>query len=361
MPQSVLKKAGNLFRRRRFTAVIRLLEGQVFRFRESPEFYSLLGRSCLYSGDYGGATSYLKRADQLRADDPATLLGLAAAAIRRSNVDEALEGWLKVIDLDPGNRVARRGLRLLRTFGSESAPVQEALERIEFQRLLPAVPLDWKRLLLLPSVALVVAIVVLSGVLLLPRTAFGPAARGGRLLPELPAAGGQPALTSSQTDARYMLKDAEVQATFEKAKRCLRENRDNGAVREINRLLLSNASAAVKERAALLRGFLVTPDFSTVKEPFAYEEVAGDPPLHHGGYAVWRGKVANLRVVEERITFELLVGYQQEKVLQGIVPVSLDFGAQLENGSSVEVLGRIQSQTGPIRLQGLSLHRITGT
>ena len=363
MPQSVLKKAGKLFRRRKYTAVIRLLEGQVFRFRDSQEFYSLLGRSCLRAGDHGGASSYLKRADQLRADDPLTLLGLAAAAIRRADVDEALEHWLRVLDLDPGNRIARRGLRLLRDIGGGSLPAADAVERLGFHRLLPAAPLRPARLLLSLVVSCLLAAGVLAGVLWLP-SALRDRSTAGRkdllVLPDLPRAPGLWTLAPEESATRYVLKDEDVRTAFERAKKCLRENRDNGAVREINRLLLSNASPAVKEKAALLRGFLVTPDFSNVREPFAYGEVAKDPPLHHGGFAVWQGKVANLRIEAERLRFDLLVGYQQEKVLQGIVPVELGFAVQLEDGSSVEVLGRILSRSGPVRLEGISLHRIPG-
>ena len=43
MPQGLLQQASRLYRRRRFDRVIRLLESQVFRFRENPVFFYLLG------------------------------------------------------------------------------------------------------------------------------------------------------------------------------------------------------------------------------------------------------------------------------------------------------------------------------
>ena len=56
---------------------------------------------------------------------------------------------------------------------------------------------------------------------------------------------------------------------------------------------------------------------------------------------VWKGKVANLKVAKDSIAFDLLVGYDQEKQLEGIVPVTLPFAADLANGSAVEVLGQV--------------------
>ena len=78
MPKSVLSRAHQLFRRRRFSHVIRLLESQIFRYRNNAEFYALLGSTCLYTGDFGGAESYLRRAEQLNEEDVTTQLGLAA-------------------------------------------------------------------------------------------------------------------------------------------------------------------------------------------------------------------------------------------------------------------------------------------
>jgi hypothetical protein len=358
MPQPVLKRAAKLFRRRKFSAVIRLLEQQVFRFRDSFEFYALLGLSCLHSGDTGGAFSYLKRADQLRADDVPVLLGLAAAAIQRSDTDEALENWLRVLDLQPGNRAARRGLALLRQVGSGSSSLTDAIEKAGVRRLLQPIPPDTGRIVVPAAIVLLIAAGLILGYYLLPRL---PADRGRRTgIPRLSLAGDRPALTDETPGAFYTLTDRETRMAFERARGYLADYRDNLAVREINRLLRSNAVSSVKEKARVLASFVRQPDFSTVRDPFSYPEVARDPPLYHGAFAVWRGKVANLSIGEERIGFDLLVGYQDQKELLGIVPVSFDFAVGLENGATLEVLGRIQSESGEIRLQGISLHRIAG-
>ena len=146
--------------------------------------------------------------------------------------------------------------------------------------------------------------------------------------------------------------------TFQMIKRHLLEYRDNLAVREINRLLLSNASVYVKEKARLMKTFIQEPDFSTVKDSFPYLEVRADPGLFADCYVVWRGKVANVQIGEDEITFDLLVGYEEETELLGLVPVSLDFASKIENGDGIEVLGKVQVQEQQIYLQGISLHRL---
>jgi hypothetical protein len=88
--------------------------------------------------------------------------------------------------------------------------------------------------------------------------------------------------------------------------------------------------------------------------------VAGEPALYNGCSVDWRGKIANLKVGKSAITFDLLVGYDKEKELQGIVPVNLGFAADLANGDGLEVLGQIVFQGGKLSLNAISLHKLAG-
>jgi hypothetical protein len=53
------------------------------------------------------------------------------------------------------------------------------------------------------------------------------------------------------------------------------------------------------------------------------------------------------------------VGYDKEKELEGIVPVSLTFAAPLENGGALEVLGQVAALNGRLSLLGIAVHRLT--
>ena len=358
MPQSVLQRASRLFRRRRFLLVIRLLESQIFRFRENPDFFFYLGCSCLRTGDLGGAESYLRRADQLRPQDAATLLALAAIHLKRSETDQALELWLRVMEFSPGNRTAARGLELLRLAAAREDP-QLLRDPRRIQRLYPGVPFN-PRALSVPLASLAAAALLAGGVvLLLPLLPERGSARPE--IREVRLSAGQPALASSPEGARYALSEKQIPESFERTKRYLLQYRDNLATREVNRILLSNASAYVKEKARLLATFTRVPDFSTFKDPFTFREVAADPLLHEGCYVVWSGKTANLRVASDAISFELLVGYEDQRELQGVVPVTVGFAAELEDGDGVEVLGRVELRSGKLALAAASLHRLYTT
>jgi len=356
MPKSVLTRARQLFRRRRFPQVIRLLESQVFRYRNNAEFYALLGSACLHTGDFGGAESYLRRAEQLKEEDVTTQLGLAAIAFKRGQTEEALKSWLKVLDLDPGNRKARNALAALRKDVNWEGEVVHT-GAIKIRKLLPAVPLSPRAWIAPLLLICLVAILTAGYFFLLPRIAPRREPRPG--VEQVILSSERPLVAeSSEEQITPRMSEKQIAETFQRIKEHLLDYRDNLAIREINGLLHSNASVYVKEKARLMKTFVQDPDFSTVKDPFPYPEVRSDPTLYADCYVVWRGKIANVRIGENQITFDLLVGYEDETELLGLVPVSLDFGAKIENGDGIEVLGKVLVEEQQVRLQGISLHRL---
>ncbi len=167
-----------------------------------------------------------------------------------------------------------------------------------------------------------------------------------------------PRFTEETAGARYTMSEKQVRQTFQKVKDEMLAFHDNLAVREANRILLSNASVPVKERARLLKSHAVRPSFTTVRDPFPYREVAKEPLLYDGCAVGWRGKLANLSIGEQSLSFDLLVGYEAETELAGIVPVTLDFPVQVENGIALEVLGTVSAAGGSLALNGISIHRL---
>src|SRR5512133_3642642 len=92
----------------------------VVNYRDSFKFYYLLGLSCLYSGDLSGATTYLRRAEQLKAGDIDVELAMAALQLRRRDVKGAIETYLDVIENHVTDKRAKRALDFLRKNTEES-------------------------------------------------------------------------------------------------------------------------------------------------------------------------------------------------------------------------------------------------
>jgi hypothetical protein len=164
-------------------------------------------------------------------------------------------------------------------------------------------------------------------------------------------------LTATEGEYRYVLTKKEIMNTFSSAKEYFNRYRDNLAQREINRLLYSNASEMVKEKARLLMDHLKAPTFTSLKTSFSYNEVMEDPHLYRNCYVIWKGRVSNINIGTDVITFDFLVGYHEEKVLQGIIPVKLHFGADIEPTFPLEILGQIKVDD-RMWLKGISIHKL---
>jgi hypothetical protein len=108
----------------------------------------------------------------------------------------------------------------------------------------------------------------------------------------------------------------------------------------------------------MLKGFVTQATFDSFRDPYAYAAVTKQAALYDGASVLWKGKVANLKVGKDSLTFDFLVGYDQEKQLEGIVPVTLPFAADLADGSAVEVLAQVGTNGTAPTLLGISVHRL---
>ncbi|MEE8441070.1 MAG: tetratricopeptide repeat protein [Spirochaetia bacterium] len=354
--QRALSKSTRLLRTRRFSEVISLLEPQVFLYRENFTFYRNLGTACLYVGDFGGAFSYLQRAHQLRNQNPSILIGLAAVHLRRRQVTEALQYWLQILDQEPRNPIAKRGLALVRTTTDPSVFITMA-ESGKLRRFYPALGFSLPRWVLPTGAVVVVAAAAvilwpLSGITLSP---VDTPIRDGTELTLIDR--GMSDWTDFSGEFRYVLTNTEIEDTFARIGELFNEFRDNLAQREVNLLLNSNASDLIKERARLLSSYFTQPTFVDFGDNYTYSEVAGEPWLYDGCYVRWSGRVSNIAGSNEAVRFTLLVGYEDERVLEGTVPVSVPFAVEIQPGP-IELIAQVSFVEGLLSLTATSIRRL---
>jgi tetratricopeptide (TPR) repeat protein len=358
MALTVLDRAERLFNSARHAELISLLEPQVPVYRDSARFYYLLGASCLRTGDIGGAATYLKRAESLAPLDIDVLLALSALEVRRGDSKKAVDGYLRVLELKPGERRAIRGLNILRTEGGPEG-LAALVSSGRIQSLYPGAgslrPLFRGALRLIP--AILIAAAVGFG---LYRAAQGISV-SRRTRPEVAAVSlssaerNSPVTTSGSF--RYALTEAEVISSFEKAKRYFQDYRDNAAVIEINRILGSNASSQIKAKAATLKNFVGKPDFRTVKDVPAFSEVASDPWLYDGCSVVWKGMAANVQERGGVVSFDFLVGYHEKNRLEGIAKARIAEAA-VPLDRPLELLATLSTSGGTVFLEGSAIHEL---
>jgi tetratricopeptide (TPR) repeat protein len=351
-----LSRADRLLRARKYSQVISLLESQVFLYRDNFTFYRLLGTACLYTGDYGGAYSYLQRAQQIKSGDTRVELGLAAVHLRRREIPLALGLWLAVLDREPNNAQAKRGLALVRRTEDPSEFVTMA-ESGKLARYFPRIGFHVPGWI---PVAVVAALVIAAASLFLPDIVRDLAARAREdrrgvepiTEQELPDD-----LTDFAGDFRYVYTDEQVAVLVERVGELFNSFQDNLARREANRILLSNASPLVKERIRLVSSYFRTPTFVDFGHNFSFDEVAAEPWLYDGCHVRWSGQTSNINAGNDAITFTLLVGYETERVLEGTVAVTVPFTADVQPGP-IELIGEVDYTDGEVALVATSIRRL---
>lgn len=349
-----LEEAEALYRRRHWADLINLLEPLASVYRDNARFSVLLGAAYLHKEDVGGAWSCFRRAQSLDYRDPDASYGLAAVSIRRGETDRAVQLYVEMLERRPGDRKARYGLDLVRTTRNH----ERIASSRRLRRLYPQPPRRVRSFVLAAICVVVILAAWLGGPLLLDAIRN---ARPGR-------AGVSDVVLSSDEAARpvgseggfdIVLTEKEAVATFDRAKRLFAEYRDEAAMVELNRLLLSNATRQVKAKARMLASYVREPSFLSMPDRYGYADIAANPRLYEGVGVVWKGLPANVVDGTASTTFDLLVGYHDKRKLEGIVQVHAAFALKLNPDGAVEVLARVRSSDGKkFYLECLAVHEL---
>ncbi|MBO7430530.1 MAG: tetratricopeptide repeat protein [Spirochaetia bacterium] len=114
--------ASKYFQQGNFEKVIRILEPRVFEHRDDWKFYSYLGYSSLYTGDYIRASSYLKRALQINPSSIELMYGLAVLHLKKGENADAVRIWLHILHQNPDDIYAKEGLDFINSTDSRQLP-----------------------------------------------------------------------------------------------------------------------------------------------------------------------------------------------------------------------------------------------
>lgn len=358
MSRSILDRAARLSARGKYGEVVVLLEPQLPIYRESARYYQLLGSACLRSGDSGGAYTYLKRAEQLDPRDVDTVLCLAALHLRRGETQKAIELYLAAQELRPNDALAAKSLAFMRREDAEER-IPELVDKGGFDRFYPRERTDRRVFAAIGMVAAAIVVVWLAVPAVTGLVRKVAEARSPR--PEIAAIALSDTERGAPTETggvySYVLTEKEAIADFGRAKALFEAYRDNEALVIVNRLLLSNVSPSIKEKARTLKSFTSPPDFRTIKDPPSYAEVSKDPALYDGCSILWRGAAANIESKDGSTAFHFLVGYVDGRRLDGIVPVTMAAKDGLVSGNlPLELLGRVHGADGTLRIEGVAIH-----
>lgn len=362
MSKSVLDAAKLLLKRRKFSSVITLLESHSEYYEDDFDFYLTLGTAFLYIGETGSANSYFQRARRIKLTNTSLLLGQAAIFLRRGDTDRALEYYLEILSIEPGNRRAAKAMEFIRKHG-DYPTICKWTETGKIQCFYPPLGVNTYAVGTAVFAAVACASIVYCGLYFNKKEEInyvGPRANLESLVLTESEQNNPQSNDLSGTVIHYILDGKSINKSYKESLSYFQNGRDNAAQVEINRILNSNASLSIKKKAQILETYLDIPTFDTLKDNYDYLTVSKDPLLYMNCWVAWSGRISNARALENgKWLCELLVGYENMRNVDGIVQVHFDYipTPEIDGDKPVRFLGKIEEQDGKIVLYGRSVYQ----
>jgi len=360
----LLSKAAVLAKKRDFEGAIKLLQDEEDRYNGDFKYYYLYAVISLHAGSFVDALENFRFAERIKLRDPSTKLGIAVYHLKHLNTVKAVDYYLDVQEADPNNRIAKSALAAIRkNSGAEALSDWITPERLT--KLYPPIPAPSLSSKTIFSAAAILAAVfiVVFGILVKVKAIPSPfMTRNERQTTDF-------ILSSQERSAPieagglyiYILTRDQAVNLYETALSHFQVFRDEAAKKNINKILESNASEALKNKARLLLAYTEVPGFDTFKERdnSSFFEVKNEPALYRDVYVIWKGMATNVEVTDEGTRFDFLVGYDTRTTLEGIVPVFFNIPLALNSERPLEVLGKIalSGASYDMRLEGVAVHQ----
>ena len=360
----VLNKAASLARKRNYEDALKILKDEEDRYYGSFKYHYLCAVICLHSGNFIEAKENFDLARKVKITDNSVKLGHAVLYLKRMNTVQAVNYYLEVQEEEPKNKIAKRALSVIRNYSSNES-LSDWLSSGKIKKLFPAIPfpsISLKTVISAVSI-LAAAALITCGVLSFLNIIPGPfKPRQTRSTAEYTLSG------SERNDPvevggyyRNILTRDEAISLYDRALSLFAEYRDDAAKVYLNRILESNASEAVKNRARLVINNMTVPGFDNFNrnDNPSYNDVRSEPVFFRDVHVIWSGMATNVAVTDEYTRFDLLIGYDTRTTLEGIVPVTFNTPVAINPERPLEVLGRItfSSSNSAISLTGVAIHQ----
>ena len=361
MRHSVMEVAVSLMNQRKFSKAITLLESRRENYEENFDYYLSLGIACLYAGDIGNASRYFQKARAIRLTDSRLLLGQAAIYLRRGDTVRAVRYYTDIIADDPGNKTALRALEFIRKKGDYNT-ICQWVDSGRIEQFYPALGMNPATVAGFGLVSVCVFVVILLAFNIFVRR---PEIRSARtdltavVLSESERKNAQEEDISSGV-CRYILSSRQITEAYDRAIVAFQQENDNAVQVELNRIVNSNASFAIKQKSYVFMGYLKNATFDTiqkVQKNYTYKEVAADVPLYQDCVVSWSGRISNAQNAGNAFSCDLLVGYETMKRVEGIVPVLFEQEPQppIDGDKPVRILAKVAFQENRLVLKGIAV------
>ncbi len=367
----LIKEAYRLYRKRRYRDSIVILEKLVSSGGKDAYVHFLLAVNYLLDGKLNRIDEHLRKSGFADKNYlPAIQLDLFLSLKSAENAANVLSKYLDAYQRFPADSYIRKGMTCLRE--ADNFPDLQMKARLnDFVEVPRPAGIKCVRTVKLRGRRsyrmLKTLLLVMSGIFVLAAITYGVYSNRNSIIGMLSVKAGKEhadaprelemitiekdrydlidKIKKEKTPVFYYSND-EIYQDFNKARTLIKNEKHNEALIILNKLLNSNASFSVKERADFLRRFIINVEDRDCTTA-TFGEVSRNTYLYQGMMISWKGKVANLKRRDGRLLFHLLTEYRQHDMFSGIAEVysEKDYST-VKNGDLVEVRALLSNTVG---------------
>ncbi len=350
-----LKTAKKLYQQKKFSELIKLLASHVFIYRQVAEYFKLIGLASLQLNDFAGAHSYLLRANDLKPECFEVQTGLACTFLQRRDETNAVSILLKLQEQKRHKAFAENFLNFIRNHsGADWSKLAQSDQLADF---FPHISFNLMRFLVqhhlavwsgISAVAVLVTVLSIVNLEQQASDRFRDITLKQNLDPALLKESEAKLLSTDELFSKLkyaipitQLNQTEQNKLFADTSNYFNQYRDNLARQSANKILLANANDVLVQKLKQLTIYFREPNFVNFRDNVDYKDLVKAPWYFAGCYVRWTGKVSNLLVKEDQISFTLLKGYEKGRLVEAEVDVKLYFPIQLYNDAAIELIGQV--------------------
>ncbi|MGN0730167.1 tetratricopeptide repeat protein [Treponema sp.] len=364
MGRSNLDTAKHLIKRRKFDLAISILESNEDLYDGDFEYYLALGIAYLYADVPGKASQNFRNAREIKIRNTQLLLGQAAIFLRHGETDRALEYYLDVLDINPGNSVALAAMEFIRLYGDYTT-ICKWVDTGDIKKFYPPIGTNPDIIRNCVFAGLLAGLVCSILIVNEPWKNIKPVLTEFESKFSLSVEERKNPLQTNISPENFLLKlnASEVSSSFNSAKKYFGEGRDNAAQVELNRILNSNAAESIKSKSLEMSRLLKEPSFSSLKDNYSYSDVMENPLLYQNCYVIWDGSSVNESENSDGSwSCMLLVNYiPSEKKLTSVGSVKVVFEVPpkppVDQEKPVRFLAQVKIENGELYLLGRGIYQ----
>ncbi len=377
MDEKYLHNGIKLLKKRDFLEAINNFEEYIVSDNTNYIGFYYLGLAYIFRELYDEAYKYILKAYKLNENDVNTINTLAFLNLKYNNVDEAINYWLDVLDIDKKNYIVRRNLDKVKKCKNIQKLVNSASpdDFVTFKTK-KSMDLPFKIPLLetfkINYIWLSVFIIITAGVVFF-LFRYNIQNNNAVHLPleiniknlsniTLPDIEGDYIIDKSIKKSIFNLKADEIQILFYETKKHIQKQYFNKATININKILHSNAGIIIKKKFKILKHFIIPRQTFKLQDNISYSTLMNLPLLYEDIQIVWEGKMEDIELDEEEplIVFNFFVKEKEQSI--GVAKVFFKkLFTNLVNGKNVIISGKFiqidKKSRSPI-IEGISLKEL---